>query len=63
MVEVPIAVVQDEIVLEHERCDPQVVRGDGRALAPELAKGPRVVVRGLVVGVEDLDAVLLQETP
>lgn len=56
-----IPAAQRRVVLEDQGRDPQVVRGDGGALAAELRIHPRVVVSGLVVGEEHLDSVLHQE--
>ena len=55
-VEVGVAGVEGEAVLEGEGGNPDVVGGDGRALAPELDEEARVGLGGGVVGVEDADA-------
>jgi hypothetical protein len=46
VLEVAVAVVQPQAVLQHERRDPEVVRRNRRSLDPELAAGGGVVVRG-----------------
>lgn len=51
MVEVAIAVAEDEVVLQHQGGDPQIVGRYRRSLAPQLPKESRVVMRRLVVGV------------
>ena len=44
--------VQGQIVLQDQRAPANIVRGNRRALFPELAEHGRVVVSGLVVGEE-----------
>ena len=55
-VEVGVARVEGEAVLEGEGGNPDVVGGDGRALASELDEEARVGLGGGVVWVEDADA-------
>ena len=45
VIEMLVARVQDETVLEYERRQPHVVRGNRRALHAKLAEDRRVVVR------------------
>lgn len=61
VIEVRIPGMQNQPVLKHEGCDPEVMGGNGSSLRPELAKGGRVVVRGCVVREENVDATLHQE--
>lgn len=62
MIEMAIAGVQGEIVLENESGDPQVVRRDGRALSSELPEDRGVMVRRLRVGKQHLDARLHEKS-
>ena len=61
LVEVRVASAEGEIVLQHKCRDPNVVCGDGGPLTAELAINGSVVMGGLVVRKEDLDAVSDQE--
>ena len=45
-----VSSIQRQIVLEHQRRDPEVVGWNRGALHPELAIDGRVVVGGLIVG-------------
>lgn len=56
-----IAGMEHEVVLKHERREPHVVGRDRRALGSELAVDGRVVMRRLIVGVEDVHPFLEQE--
>ena len=62
MIEVLVSCVQRQIVLQDQRGQPHIVRRNRRALLPELAEHAGVVVRGLVVGKKDADAVFQQKT-
>ena len=57
MIEVPIARVQCEIVLQHERRQPHVVRRYWRSLLAELTIDGRVVMSRLIVRIQDVDAI------
>ena len=61
-IEVLVSVVENQIVLQDDRCKPHVVRRNGRALLSQLAKHSGVVMRGLVIGKDDLDTVFQEET-
>jgi len=63
MIEVPVARMQHEIVLQHKRRQPHVVGRNWCALFPELAEHGRVVVGRLVVGEENAHPVFQQEPP
>ena len=58
MVEVFVPGVQRKIVLQDQRRQPHIVRGNWRTLLPELAEYGGVVVSGLVVGKKDANTVL-----
>src|SRR5471030_3354898 len=53
--------VQHEAVLQHQRRDPNIVRGYRRTLEPELTKNARVVEGGLIVREKHVNAVLEQK--
>lgn len=55
MIVVAIPRAKSQIVLQRQRCDPEVVRGYRGALPPKLPIGRRVVMRRLVVGEENAD--------
>src|SRR5216684_3256820 len=55
--------VQRQIVLQDERCQPQVVRRNRRALFPELAEEGSVLVGRLVVREEHEHTILQEEAP
>jgi hypothetical protein len=57
MIEVLVSCVQRQIVLQDQGGQPHIVRRHRGALIPELAEHRCVVVRGLVVGKDDADAV------
>jgi hypothetical protein len=61
MIEVTVARVQNEIVLENQRCHPHVIRRDRRSLFSKLPKQRGVMVSGLIVGKENFHAILHQE--
>ena len=61
MIEVLVARVQHEAVLEHERRNPHVVGRDGGALSTKLDEYRCVDDRRLFVGGERHDAFLLKE--
>jgi hypothetical protein len=63
VIKVAVAGAEQEVVLEDEGGDPQVVGGNGRSLAPELAEDRGVVMGRLFVGENDANAGLHQETP
>jgi len=48
-----ITVAKDEIVLKHQRSNPEVVDGYRRSLAPQLAEYSGVMVRSLIVRKQD----------
>ena len=54
--------MQGQIVLQDERRQPHVIRGNRRTLLPELAKDGCVVVSRLIVCKEDTHAVFQEET-
>jgi len=56
MIEMPIARVQNEAMLENNRRDPDVVRRNQRSLHAKLPINVRVMVRRLIVGEENFDA-------
>lgn len=56
VIEVTVARVEREIVLENQRRDPDIVDRYGCSLTPELPVDASVVVPGLVVGVEHPDS-------
>ena len=51
-----VSCMKNEIVLHSERRDPDVIRGDRRALLAELPVEIRVMMGRLLVGKEDFDA-------
>lgn len=61
VIEVAIARMQHQVVLENECREPHIVGRDRRALRPELAVDGRVVVGRLIVRVEDVYSFLEQE--
>src|SRR5262245_26738467 len=63
MVEMAIARAERQIVLQDERRDPEIVRGDGGTLSAKLRERRGVVVGGLLVCEQDLDVVLHQKAP
>lgn len=56
MIEVPVAGVKRQIVLEDQGGQPQVIRGDRRALLSQLAVQRRIVMRCLIIGKKHHDA-------
>ena len=58
----PVSRVQCEIVLEHEGGEPHIVRWNGRALLAQLTKNRCIVMRRLVVGIQNVHAVLEEKT-
>ena len=52
-----------KIVLEHQCCKPHVVRWNWSALLPQLPEQGGVVMRGLIVGIQDADPFLKKKTP
>jgi len=60
-IEVLVSVVENQIVLQDDRCKPHVVRRNGRALLSQLAKHRSVVMGRLVISKDDLDAVFQEE--
>ena len=61
MIEVLVACVKREVVLQNERGEPHIVGGDRCALFPELMKHGRVMVGGLIVGKQDKHPLLEEE--
>src|SRR3954451_11459838 len=61
MIEVTVARTQNQIVLENQRCDPHVIRGNRRSLFSQLPKQCCVMVSRLIVRKENIDTVLHQE--
>lgn len=55
-VKMSIARKQDQRVLENKSRNPHIVRRNGRALLAELPVQARVVMRGLIVGIDNADA-------
>jgi hypothetical protein len=58
VIEVLVSGVQRKIVLEDQRGQPQVIRGNGRALFSQLAVQQRIVMRCLIIREQHHDAVL-----
>ena len=52
MIEVGIAGIQRQIMLEGEACDPNIIGGYWGGLLAELLEQTSIVMRGLLVGVE-----------
>jgi hypothetical protein len=63
VVEVPVAGVQHEVVLQSQRRQPHVVGRNGGALPAKLLEHRGIVVGRLVVGEDDSDTGLEQESP
>jgi hypothetical protein len=63
MIEVPVAGVEPQVVLQDERGDPEVVRRNRGSLHLELAKDRGIALRGAVIRVEHADAVFHEEAP
>ena len=63
VIEVLVACVQNEVVVQHERGDPHVVGRNRRSLLPKLAEDRRVVVGRLVVREQYSYAVFQEESP
>ncbi len=61
MIEVFISGMQDKIVLENESSKPHVIRWNRCPLFSQLPEDRGVVVRCLIVGEDDMHAVLLEE--
>ena len=61
MIEVFISGMQDKIVLENESSKPHVIRWNRCSLFSQLPEDRGVVVRCLIVGEDDMHAVLLEE--
>lgn len=53
MIEVLVACVKRQVVLQNKRGEPHIVCGDRCALFPELMKHGGVMVGGLIVGKQD----------
>jgi len=62
MIEVPIASVKNEIVLQHEGREPHIICRDRSPLLTELAKQRAIVMRGLIVRKQRPYALFRQET-
>jgi hypothetical protein len=63
MIEVLVASVQRQVVLQNKRCEPHVVRRNRRALLPELMKHRGVMVGRLIVGTQDVHTILQEKLP
>lgn len=57
-----VAGEEDERMLQNKRRDPHIVGGDWGALFAELPVDVRVVVRGLLVGIDNPDTRLEKES-
>ena len=60
-IEMSVAIAQGQRVLQHQGCDPHIVRWDRGALLAQLPVNRRVMMRGLFIGVEHSDAWLQQK--
>ena len=58
MIEVLVTGMQRQVVLQNKRCEPHVVRRNRCALLPELMKHRGVMVGRLIIGTEEMHAVL-----
>ncbi len=61
VVEVRVASEEREMVLDDEGGDPEVVRGDRGALSAQLMEEPSVVMCGLFIGEQYVDAGAVEE--
>ena len=63
MIEMLVARVKRQVVLQNKRSEPHVVGGDRRALFPELTKNSGVMMGGLIVGKQDKHPLFEEELP
>ena len=61
MIEVLVACVKRQVVLQNKRGEPHIVCGDRRALFPELMKNGGVMMSGLIVSKQDKHPLLEEE--
>src|SRR5262249_6217857 len=61
MLKVTIAREEDQLMLHHQRCDPNIVGRNGRSLPPELHKQPPVLVIGAFIGIQHLHSRSVQK--
>ena len=63
MIEMFVASVQRQIVLQHQRGEPDIVRRNRCALFPELMKDGGVMVGRLIVGKQHVHTILQEKLP
>ena len=61
VIEVAVACMQREVMLQDQGGQPHVISRNRRALFPELAKHCRVMMCGLIVGKKCVHALLQEE--
>ena len=58
VIKVPVSCVQNKIVLENNRCQPHIVGRDRGSLFSELPEQRAIVMRGLLIGKDDVHTIL-----
>ncbi len=61
MIEMLVACVKREIVLKHQRSQPEIIGGNGRALFSQLSIERRIVMRRLIIGEQHAHALRHQK--
>jgi len=61
MIEVAVSCAQREVMLEDQRCDPEIMDGNGLSPTAKIVKQSRVMVGGLLIGEERRHAGLREE--
>jgi hypothetical protein len=58
-----VASAEGQGMLQQKGCNPHVIGGDRRSLPAQLAVDASIMVRGLFVGVQDVNLWLKEKTP